>query len=174
MHKYVKNTLLEKIIKNCRGVNDGVNRLDKEGQRQNSRIILGFKENEIYERKQYSIVKRIKKIFKKQTIIEQYRVEKYFIDLFFPVHKLGIEIDENAHLDRSEIKEQKREQTIKKTGINIIRINPDKETFDNDDEIGEIQDFINESSFKLGEQSAKNKIIEDSGKVTKMIKQLCI
>ena len=51
-------------------------------------------------------MKRIKKIFKKQAIIEQYRVEKYFIDIFFPVHKLGIEIDENGHLDRSEIKEQ--------------------------------------------------------------------
>ena len=71
-------------------------------------------------------MKRIKKIFKKQTIIEQYRVKKYFIDLFFLVHKLGIEIDENGHLERSEIIEQKREQTIKKSGINIIRINPDK------------------------------------------------
>ena len=60
-------------------------------------------------------MKRIKKIFKKQTIIEQYRVEKYFIDLFFPVHKLGIEIDDNGHLGRLEIKEQKREQAIKKS-----------------------------------------------------------
>ena len=68
-----------------------------------------------------------------------------------------------------EIKEQKK-QTIKKAGINIIRINPNKENFDTDDEIGEIQDFINESSFKLGEQSGKNKIIEDSEKVAKMIK----
>ena len=53
---------MEKIIKNCRGAqksNDGVNRLDKEDQRQNFRILLGFKENEIYERKEYSIVKRI-------------------------------------------------------------------------------------------------------------------
>ena len=56
-------------------------------------------------------MKRIKKIFKKQTIIEQYRVGKYFIDLFFPVHKLGIEIDESGQLDSSEIKELKRKQT---------------------------------------------------------------
>ena len=93
LYKYAKNKLMEKIIKNCRAVkkcNDGVNRLDKEDQRRDFRILLGFKENEIYERKEYSIVKRIKKIFKKQTIIEQYRVEKYFNDLFFPVHKLGI------------------------------------------------------------------------------------
>ena len=87
MYKYAKNKLMEKIIKNCGRVkkcNDGVNRFDKEDhQRQNFRILLGFKENEIYEKKEYSIMKRIKKIFKKQTIIEQYRVEKYFIDLFF-------------------------------------------------------------------------------------------
>ena len=135
LHKYAKNKLMEKVIKNCRRVkkcNGGVNRLDKEDQRQNFRILLGFKENKINERKEYSIVKRMKEIFKKQTIIGQYRVDKYF---FFPVHKLEIEIDENGHLYRSEIKEQKREQTIKKAGINIIRINPDKENFDIDDEV---------------------------------------
>ena len=85
MYKYAKNKLMEKIIKNCRGAkkcNDGVNRLDKEDQRQNFRILLGFKENETYERK-YSFVKRIKEIFKKQAIIKQYGVEKYFINLFF-------------------------------------------------------------------------------------------
>ena len=76
-------------------------------------------------------MKRIKKIFKKQTIIEQYRVKKYFIDPVFPVHKLGIEIDENGHLQRSTIKEQKREKVMKKEiGFCIIRVNPDKEGFD--------------------------------------------
>ena len=76
-------------------------------------------------------------MFKNQIINEQYRVKNYFNDLVFPVHKLGIEIDENGHLDRSEIKEQKREQTVKEeTGFHIIRISPDKEDFDIDDEIG--------------------------------------
>ena len=168
LYKYAKNKLMEKIIKNCSGVkkcNDGVNRLDKEDQRRDFRILLGFKENEIYERKEHSIVKRIKKIFKKQTIIEEYRVEKYFIDLFFPVHKLGIEIDENGHLDTSEIKEPKREQAIKKVGINIIRINPDKENFDTDGEIGEIKDFIYASGKKLAEESTTKPLIEDSEKM---------
>ena len=88
-------------------------------------------------------------------MIEQYRVEKYFIDFFFLVHKLGTEIDEiykQYHLDRSEIKEQKRRNN-RKAGINIIRINLDKENFDIDDEIGEIQDFIYESGKKLAEDS---------------------
>ena len=52
LYKNAKNKLMEKRIKNCRGVkkcNDGVNRFDKENQRQNFKILLGFKENEIYE-----------------------------------------------------------------------------------------------------------------------------
>ena len=52
LYKNAKNKLMEKRIKNCRGVkkcNDGVNRFDKEYQRQNFKILLGFKENEIYE-----------------------------------------------------------------------------------------------------------------------------
>ena len=78
-------------------------------------------------------------------MIDQYRVEKYFIDLFFPVHKLGIEIDENGLTDRCKIKEVEREETIEKAGIILIKINPDKKDFDIDDEISEIQDFICES-----------------------------
>ena len=42
LYKHAKNKLMEKIIKNCRGVkkcNDGVNRLDKEDQRRDFRIL---------------------------------------------------------------------------------------------------------------------------------------
>ena len=64
---------------------------------------------------------------------------------------MGIEIDKNGHIERPKTKEQEREQTIKEeNGFHIIRINPNKENFDI-----EIQDFINKSSFKLGEQSEK-------------------
>ena len=52
LYKFEKNKLIEKTIKNYRGVkkcNDGINRLDKEDQRQNFRILLGSKENEICE-----------------------------------------------------------------------------------------------------------------------------
>ena len=89
-------------------------KVEKEKERENFRQLLGFKENEVYETKEYSVVKRINKIFKRQKITEKYRVEKCFIDIFFPVHNLAIEIDENDHLDRPEIKEQEREDTKKK------------------------------------------------------------
>ena len=64
-------------------------------------------------------------------------------------------------MDRSEIKEQEREETIKNLGITLIRINPDKEGFDIFIKIGEIQDFIYKSGLKIGEELKKNKMIED-------------
>ena len=48
--KFARSDLVKKIIKNCRGIkksNDGVDRSDKENQRENFRRFLGFKENEI-------------------------------------------------------------------------------------------------------------------------------
>ena len=103
-------------------------------------------------------------------MIDQYRIEKYFIDLFFPVRKLGIEIDESGHTDKCKIKQIEREEAIKKAGITLIRINPNKEDFDIDDEISEIQDFIYESGIKLGKQLEKNKIIEDLERSVKIVK----
>ena len=49
--KYVCSDLMGKIIKNCHGVrhsNDGINKMEKRNQRENFRILLGFKENDIH------------------------------------------------------------------------------------------------------------------------------
>ena len=65
---------MEKIIKNCRGVkrrNDGINRMNKEQERQDFRIILGFKQNYIYETKEYSVLKNIKKVFPNEITNDQ-------------------------------------------------------------------------------------------------------
>ena len=88
-------------------------------------------------------------MFPDEIINDQYRVNKYFIDLVFLVHKLGIDIDENGHMDRSETEEQKRSKIIKEeTGFEIIGINPDRENFDIFDEICKIQKFISNSNKK--------------------------
>ena len=130
--------------------------------------MLGFKENQIFETKEYSVIKQIKKVFIRQKIIDQFKIDKYFIDLYFPEHKLaGIEIDENGDTDRFKIKEQ---EIIKKLGIILIRINSDKEGFDIFIIIGEIQDFIYKSALKLGQKLKKNKMIEDLERSLKIIK----
>ena len=119
---------MEKIIKNCKGVkqcNDGINRIEKEKQRENFRALLGFKEHDIMLPKEYSTKSKINKMFRNETIEEQCKVLGYFIDLAFPVHKLGLEVDENGHIDRYEAEEKERQKAIEKeTGFTIIRINP--------------------------------------------------
>ena len=102
---------------------------------------------------------------------DQYKVDKYFIDLFFLDHKLWIEIDENGHLDRYDIKKQEREETIKNKSITLIRINPDKEGFNIFIKIDEIQDFISESGLKIGKELKENRIIEDLERSAKLIKK---
>ena len=49
--KYVCSDLIEKIIKNCRGVkncNDDIDKEEKVKQRDNVRILLGFRENDVF------------------------------------------------------------------------------------------------------------------------------
>ena len=58
--KYCKNDIAEKMVKNCRSIK-GNDKLNKENQTENFRELLGFKENEIFETKEYSIIKTIKK-----------------------------------------------------------------------------------------------------------------
>ena len=77
---------------------------------------------------------------------------------------MGIEID-----DRSETKEQEREQAIKEAGITLIRIDPDKKNFDLDNEISEIQNFIYKSGVKLTQETTKNTIVEDCQTTTHLI-----
>ena len=91
---------------------------------------------------------------------EQYNFSKYYIDLVFPEHKLGIEIDENGHTEKCKTKERERKEVIENAGFKLIRINPDKEDFDIFDGISEIQDFIYESCKKLTQELNKKSLVE--------------
>ena len=112
--KYARSDIIEKIIKNCRGVkksNDGISRMKKEEQRENFRILLGFKENDIMNREQYTITSQIEQVFANEKVKPQHFVlNRYYIDLYFPEHKLAVEVDEKAHLDRNEDEDSKREK----------------------------------------------------------------
>ena len=72
VYKYSRSDITEQRIKNCRGVKkgNGIDRLDKAKQREDFRQLLVFKENEVFESKENSITKKIKKIFKKQKIFD--------------------------------------------------------------------------------------------------------
>ena len=102
----------------------------------------------------------------------QYKVSKYYIDLVFPEHKLGVEIDENGHTERCKTKEWERKEVIENAGFKVIRINPDKEDFDIFDGISEIQDFIYESCKKLTKELNKKSLVELTEKLKIFAKQL--
>ena len=62
---------MEKIIKSCRGVkqcNEGVNRLEKEKQRETFRTILGFKEHDIMKITEKTTLDSIKNAFERENI----------------------------------------------------------------------------------------------------------
>ena len=131
---------MEKIIKTCRGVKtfnrDNTNR-------ENFRILLVFKENDLLITKEASVLNKIMKVFSMEKILFQYDVLSYQIDAYFPQHKLAIEIDELGHNDIDIDKETTRENKIKeKLQCKFIRINPDKRDYDIFVEIGKIHNHI--------------------------------
>ena len=72
--------------------------------------------------------------FKTENFEDQYKVGKYYIDLYFPYYKLAVECDENGHQDRRPGDERKRMDFINnQLQINDdhwIRFNPDSYNFD--------------------------------------------
>ena len=94
---------MEKKIKDFRGVkqsSDGLKRLYKENQRQNFRELLDFKENQIFETKEYSIIKQIKKVFIRHKILINLKLTNILLIFIFlhifcelKLMKMGIMID---------------------------------------------------------------------------------
>ena len=90
--------------------------MEKEEQRENFGAILGFKENNIMNREQYTVTSQIEQVFANERIKPQHFVlEKYYIGFYFPEHKLAVEVDQKVHLDRNEDKKgQKKTKKDKK------------------------------------------------------------
>ena len=128
--KYARSDLMEKVIKNSRGVKkykNSINRKEKEKQRANFRILLGSKENDIFLTKGHSVLKSIMEVFKGENMQTQFSVLDYKINLYFYDYKLATEMDEKGHKDRNTNDEIQRQKALEK-GFNckFIRINPDE------------------------------------------------
>ena len=63
--------------------------------------------------KEQSVLTKIMKTFASEEILLQYSVLSYRIYLYFPRHRLAIEVDQKVHKDRNEYKEVETEDTIK-------------------------------------------------------------
>ena len=101
--------------------------------------------NKIYTCIEAETIKCILDSFNGEKMMQQYKVKQYFIDLYFPEYKLGVECDENKH-DRKLIKNYDidRENNIRNEikDIYFIRYEPDKKDFNIFNVINKIYKYI--------------------------------
>ncbi len=85
--------------------------------------------------------------FKTEKFEDQFKVGRYYLDLYFPEYKIVVECDENGHADRKPCDERERMDFVNKelelTDDNWVRYNPDAEDFDISKVIGQIYTRIN-------------------------------
>ena len=77
---------------------------------------------------------------------------------------LVVEIPEKGHADRDPDYKKKREKDLENIDYYFIRINPDKKGFNDYEEFGRVQKYINESTKKQTEELTKKSMIDDLSK----------
>ena len=84
--------------------------------------------------------------FKTENMEDQYKVGKYYIDLYFPDYRLCIECDEEGHSSRRPSDERERMDFVNKElcidDSYWIRFNPDEKDFDVIKVIGQINLYL--------------------------------
>jgi len=111
--------------------------------------------------KEQQTLSAISDAFKTYKIEDQYKVGKYYLDMYFPDFKIVIECDELGHADRKPWKERERMDFVNsELGIddsNWIRFNPDEYGFD-------VIAVINKIIRKIGELNIVRYIEPDNKK----------
>ena len=104
--------------------------------------------------KEQETISIIMQVFKGIKMIDQYTVDNYRIDFYFPKHKLAVECDEFGHNDRDINYEVKRQKFIEKVlKCTFIRYNADDKDFKIEKVLNEIFMFIH---FKRTQQSSQD------------------
>jgi transposase len=109
--------------------------------------------------KEQQTLSAIANVFKTEKIEDQFKVGKYYIDLFFPDYKIALECDELGHADRKPHKERERMDFINKEfeidDTYWIRYNPDEYDFDLSKVIGRVYRKIDEIKSKIYKENFK-------------------
>ena len=115
--------------------------------------------------KEQAVLKSIKDAFEREDMQTRYSVLGYRIDIYFPKHKIAIEVDELGHTDKNLSNEIERQKALKKELVCLfIRINPDGKNFSIFKEINKIHRHFKKSNQKLSEKSTKKSLIDDLSK----------
>jgi very-short-patch-repair endonuclease len=90
------------------------------------------------------VYSRIKSVFPSEEIIYQYQCDNYYVDIYFPIHHLIVEVDEIYHnKPGQQAKDDVRQKHIEdKLQCETIRIKQNEDIFE---AIGRIQEFIQRS-----------------------------
>ena len=102
--------------------------------------------------------------FEREIILTQYCIENKRLDAYFSKYKLGIEVDEYNHEDRSSNYEKSRQLMIESHGITIVRTNPDAADFYINRLINQIYKHIAESIKKQTKVLTKRSLTDDLSK----------
>lgn len=115
-----------------------------------AKILAKQLEIEIYNNKfeciESQIIHYITQTFCREEMIQQFYINKYKVDLYFPKHKLVVECDEYDHTDRNttyEVNRQKYIETILR--CEFIRFNPNAKNFNVFSLLNKIYHKINRS-----------------------------
>jgi len=96
--------------------------------------------------KEQQTLSAIANAFKTEKIDDQFKVGKYYLDMYFPEYKIVVECDENGHSDRKPYKERERMDYVNKefdiNDTHWMRYNPDEHDFDLSKVIGRIYNRI--------------------------------
>lgn len=130
---YIHKNLVLSIIINYRG---------------STAIELLFKPCDLLMTKEQSVSTEIMKLFLSEIVLLQHFVlNVYKISLYFPEHKLAVEVEENRHRNRDKHKENDKVNVIKNIlVVKFIRINPNEKHFNIFVDVANIHNHITKSS----------------------------
>ena len=94
-----------------------------------------------------SVLIKIMRIFASEKMLLQRSVLSYRIDLYFPKHRLAIEVHEKGYAERNECENTERKNAIiEHLDCKFISISPDENDFDVDIEIDKMYNHTENSS----------------------------
>ena len=131
--------------------------------------------------KEQQTLSALTNVFKTEKFEDQFKVGKYYLDLYFPEYKIVIECDENGHTDRKPYDERVRMDYVNEalglTDYNWIRYNPDEKDFDISKVMGQIYIKIGLQKQNLEieiSESRLTELIEENNKIQKIYHPLII
>ena len=101
---YTHEDIITPIIMNCRV---------SAPKRIEFRYEIAYKQHDIVLSKEQSMISNITNLSSNEKLLLQHSVLGYKIDLYFPKHKLAIEVQEKRHTDRDEKKHTHKKRKMK-------------------------------------------------------------